>query len=162
MLEKGFVKIYRSMLSWEWYGDIVTKTVFLHLLLTVNIKDSKWQGIEVPKGSRVISYPILAEELRLSIRQARTAIKHLQTTGEVTVKKHPKFSIISIENWDKFQMVRQSSDKQNDSQTTAKMTVKRQHNKNIKKKEESLDTPKRVSKDGGEVSQYREVGADEW
>lgn len=156
MTESGFIKIYRSLLSWEWYDDIITKTVFLHLLLTVNIKDSRFRGVEVPKGSRVYSYNSLCEELGITMRQARTAISHMRTTGEVTTQNYPQFSIISIQNWDKFQTVRQGSDKA--------ATSERQHNKNIKKKELSKDIPKSISLESREKpkSQYREVGADEW
>ena len=32
MLGSGYIKLYRSLLNWEWYDDINTKTVFLHLL----------------------------------------------------------------------------------------------------------------------------------
>ena len=66
MLETGYIKLHRSILSWEWYGDTVTTCVFLHLLLTANIKDDRWQGIDVPRGSRVCSYTKLAEELKKS------------------------------------------------------------------------------------------------
>ena len=47
MLESGYIKLYRSLLNWEWYDDINTKTVFLHLLLTVNIAKRQWHGITV-------------------------------------------------------------------------------------------------------------------
>ena len=53
MLESGYIKLYRSLLSWEWYDDINTKTVFLHLLLTVSIEESKWHGIT---GCQVIRH----------------------------------------------------------------------------------------------------------
>ena len=82
MLESGYIKLYRSLLNWEWYDDINTKTVFLHLLLTVNIAKRQWHGITVPCGSRVSSYAVLAKETRLTERQVRTAISHLETTGE--------------------------------------------------------------------------------
>ena len=62
MLESGYIKLYRSLLNWEWYDDINTKTVFLHLLLTVSIAESQWHGITVPRGSRVSSYAVLASE----------------------------------------------------------------------------------------------------
>ena len=62
MLESGYIKLYRSLLNWEWYDDINTKTVFLHLLLTVNIAKRQWHGITVPCGSRVCSYAVLASE----------------------------------------------------------------------------------------------------
>ena len=104
MLENGFVKIYRSLLKWEWYDDINTKVVFLHLLLTVSIEDSKWHGITVKRGSRVASYAVLANETKLTVKQIRTAISHLETTGEVARYKHAKFTVFSINNYDKYQL----------------------------------------------------------
>jgi hypothetical protein len=153
MITVGYIKLHRSILDWEWYSDATTSRVFFHLLLTANIKDSRWQGYDIPKGSRVCTYPQLANELKISERNARTAISHLKSTGELTVKKTPKFSIISIVNWDVYQSDRQPKRQSSDSQ----VTVNRQHNKNKRIKEESLNTPKRVFKDGEketEVSQY--------
>lgn len=103
MLENGFIKLYRSLLKWEWYDDINTKTVFIHLLLTVNVEDCKWRGVEVKRGSRVASYETLSQELKLSVKQIRTAINHLETTGEVARSPYPKFTVFTIKNYDKFQ-----------------------------------------------------------
>ena len=36
MLEGGFILLHRSILRWEWYGDLNTARLFIHLLLTVN------------------------------------------------------------------------------------------------------------------------------
>lgn len=163
-MKNGFVKIFRSMTDWEWYGDMLTKTVFLHLLLTVNIEKSRWQGIDIPKGARACSYGSLAKELNISIQQARTAISHLQLTQEITVKRYPKFSVISIKKWSSYQDYQQSINIASNSQSTRTSTGNPQQNKNIRIKESSLDTLKGVSKEGEEKpkSQYREVGADEW
>lgn len=118
MLENGFVKLHRSILKWEWYDDVNTKVVFLHLLLTVSIEDGKWHGITVKRGSRVSSYAKLAEETGLSVRQVRTAIAHLEATGEATRTKYPKYTVFAINNYDEYQTTtskptesRQGSDK---------------------------------------------------
>ena len=103
MLENGYVKLYRSLLKWEWYDDVNTKVVFLHLLLTASIEDSKWHGITVKRGSRVSSYPVLAKETGLSVKQLRTAIRHLEATGEVARTKYPKYTVFAINNYDTFQ-----------------------------------------------------------
>ena len=60
MIEEGFIKLHRKMLQWEWYTDINTKTVFLHCLFMANWKDSRFMGVDVPRGSLVSSYTQLA------------------------------------------------------------------------------------------------------
>lgn len=149
MLDNGFIKIYRSLLKWEWYDDINTKTVFLHLLLTVSIEDSKWHGIDVKRGSRVASFEVLAKETKLTIRQLRTAINHLETTGEVTRQKHPTFTVFSVKNFDKFQTV--TNDVTSDRQGNDKApTRERQQYKKIKEDKKKI-------KEYIEFGEYRRV-----
>lgn len=135
MLESGYIKLYRSLLNWEWYDDINTKTVFLHLLLTVNIAKRQWHGISVPCGGRVSSYAVLAEETKLTERQVRTAIKHLETTGEVTRYKYHKFTVFAINNYDKYQLVtgKATEWRQGDDKVA---TGQRQQNKKIEEDKE--------------------------
>ena len=103
MIEGGYIKLHRSLLKWEWYDDINTFKLFVHLLLTVNIVDNNWHGEQISRGSRVTSYTILSQETKLSIKQIRVALDKLKTTGEVAVKKCPRYSIISINNFEKYQ-----------------------------------------------------------
>lgn len=143
-LDKGYIKLWRSMLTWEWYDDPPTKTVYLHLILTASISPSIWHGVEIPRGSLISSYRKIAEQTGLTIRQARTAINHLETTGEVTRSAYPKFTVFTLNNYDKFQEAtsktqgkRSNTDKQPDKQPTSN----RQQYKNIKediKKEEYI------------------------
>lgn len=102
-LKNGYVKLYRSIINWEWYDDLVTKAVFLHLLITVSIEDSEWHGITIKRGSRIASYEALASELKLSFKQIRTAINHLERTGEVARSKYPKYTVFTVINYDNFQ-----------------------------------------------------------
>ena len=80
-LDGGFIKIDRGILDWEWYSDINTTRLFIHLILKANWKDGRFQGVKVPRGSLVTSLPTLAEETGLSLQQIRTAEKHLKSTG---------------------------------------------------------------------------------
>ncbi|MED9879908.1 MAG: hypothetical protein UFN18_06310 [Ruminococcus sp.] len=137
MLESGYIKLYRSLLNWEWYDDINTKTVFLHLLLTVNIAKRQWHGITVPCGSRVCSYAVLASETRLSVDKVRTAIKHLEATGEITRCKYPKCTVFTVNNYDKFQNVPSISpgDYQDSPEVVPKSS---QQNKKIEEDKEDI------------------------
>ena len=119
MLEYGWIKVHRSLLKWEWYDDINTKTVFLHLLLTVNATDERWHGIEVKRGSRISSFAKLAAETKLSVDKVRTAIAHLESTGEITRSPHAKYTVFTIKNYDTYQEVPNSTP--NNSQANPKL-----------------------------------------
>lgn len=110
----GYIKIDRKILEWEWYRNINTKVLFLHLLLKANWKDSRFEGKLIPKGSFVSSISRLSAETDLTIREVRTAVEHLKTTGELTVTNHSKYSVFTVNNYCLYQTI----DTQNDSQET--------------------------------------------
>lgn len=149
MDDKAYIKLSRKMLDWEWYTDINTKVLFLHMLLKANWKDSKFQGNDVPRGSFVSSLPKLSEDTQLTIREIRTAILHLKTTGEVTVKTFSKYSIFTVVKYNEYQ----SNDMQIDSQPTGKrhsndilttiIEEKKERKKGIKEKKEGTKVPEK-------------------
>ncbi len=110
------------MTEWEWYTDINTKSVFLHLLLMANHKDAKWRGILVKRGQRLTSLDSLSRETGLSVSKIRTAIKKLKSTGELTSKSHSQHTVFTINNYDSYQGVNKQIDKRvtNESQTNDK------------------------------------------
>ena len=112
----NYIKIDRKILDWEWYSNINTCRLFIHMLLKANWKDGKFEGKVIPRGSFVSSYPKLEKETQLTNREIRTAIDHLKSTGELTVKKTNRYSIFTINNYNLYQL----SDSQNDSQATVK------------------------------------------
>lgn len=126
MVTNGYIKIFRSLLSWEWYEDANTFRVFIHLLLTASYEVKKWRGFIIEKGARVCSIATLANELNLSHREIRTALEHLESTGEITQASYPKFRIVKIVKFDKFQKNDKVSDKISDKVTTSKTTKYRQ------------------------------------
>lgn len=120
MTEQGFIKLHRSILSWEWWDDDTTLKVFLWLLLNAQWEDSRFQGYEIPRGSLVTSYDSISRNLKISVKKARTAIKHLKRTGEVAIKRANKFSIVTIVNWEKFQGLEEEGASKRASETASK------------------------------------------
>ncbi len=99
MLEHGFIMLPRSILNWQWYDEPITMRVFLHLLLTANYLDRMWHGIEVKRGQRVCTYAGLSSELKLSVQQIRTAVTHLETSGELSRTTTSRYSLVTINNY---------------------------------------------------------------
>ena len=118
----GHITLDRKILEWEWYTNINTKVVFIHLLLQANWKDARWQGKIIKRGQLVTSIPSLCTALELTPREVRTALDHLCTTGEIDRQTTSKYSVITVLNYDLYQSSdRQTTDKRqsNDSLTTA-------------------------------------------
>lgn len=132
MEEKNtFIKIYRSILSWEWYKNQNTKDVFLHLLLRTNYKDVNFEGVVIKRGEIATSYENIANSLNLSIQEVRTAIRHLKSTGEITAKRYPKFQVITITNYNRYQEKPTDSLTIKQQSTNSQITIDQHQVKNI-------------------------------
>lgn len=99
----GYIKLHRSIVNWEWYDDVVTTRLFIHLLLKANFTDGHWRGRTVKRGQTITSLSKLAKEANLTIKQIRTALKKLKSTGEVASKGTSQFSLITLTNYDLYQ-----------------------------------------------------------
>lgn len=96
---RGFVAIPRGLTDWEWYSEPNTARLFIHLLLTSNWQEKRWQGITIHPGELVTSQSQLAKQLNLTVMQVRTALEHLKATGWITVKTGSKYSVVAINNY---------------------------------------------------------------
>lgn len=111
-MKGDYIKINRSLLDWDWYGDINTCRLFVHMLLKANWKDGNFRGEEIKRGSFVSSLSKLSDETNLSVREVRTAINHLEKTGEVTINRHSKYSVFTVNNYCAYQQSDTQADKQ--------------------------------------------------
>lgn len=98
-----WIKLYRKFTEWEWYDDINTKVLFLHLLLKANYKDSRWHGVPIKRGQVPTGRFKLAEETGLTQQQVRTSLTRLISTNEITKLSTPQYTVITINNYEKYQ-----------------------------------------------------------
>lgn len=144
MAEKStFIKIDRNILNWGWYKDQNTKAVFLHLLLTANIREGEFLGVKIHRGEVATSYGHLAKDLDLSIKCVRTAIRHLCWTGEVACRSYAKFTVFSIVSYDKYQAVGHGIWHDKGQATGTQWAREGQQSKNIRSKEGKKDSAPR-------------------
>ena len=98
-----FIKLDRNILTWRWFKDHNTFKLFVFLLLTANTTDKEFEDVIIKRGQLATSYPSLAGQTNLTIKQVRVALGHLKRTGEVAVSTTPKFSVVTVKNYDKYQ-----------------------------------------------------------
>ena len=120
MNDNGWIKLHRSILTWEWWDDFNVRTLFIYCLLMANHTDKQWRGIVIPRGSFATSLPELAKGTGLSVQQVRTAISKLKSTGEITDQSTREYRTITICNYANYQM--DDSDAQQTNQQTEQQT----------------------------------------
>lgn len=122
MSHTGWIRLYRKMLGWEWYRDVNTFRLFIHLLLKANYCDQKWQGLLIERGQLVTGRRALGEQTGLSAQEVRTALNRLKTTNEITIKTTSKFSVITINNYNTYQQSEMENGQQINQQINQQLT----------------------------------------
>ena len=115
---KGFIKLHRQITEWEWYQDVNTKSVFIHLLLNACYDECRFMGQSVERGQYMTSLSRLSRDLSISVRQVRTALSRLEKTGEIDTQTTNKSTLITICNYGSYQI--------DESKVKKKATRKRQ------------------------------------
>ena len=100
----------------------------MHLLLNANYSASQYHGHTINRGDVVIGLDSLAAKLSITVRNVRTALNHLKSTNEVTIKTTNKFSIVTICKFEFWQDLENENDNQNDKQSDKPLTNDRQTN----------------------------------
>ena len=118
----GFVKIYRSMLDWEWFDDSNTVHLFLYLLLKANHKEKEWRGITIKRGQLLTSTNKLRNATHQSVQQTRTSLERLKIAGTITIYSTSRYSIVTICNYDKYQNDNRKDITQSNKQINIKTT----------------------------------------
>lgn len=90
----------------------------MHMLIMANHDTQKWRGEVIERGTFVTSYGSLSNETGLTVREVRTALKHLISTGDIEVKATKQNTRIYIVKYDFYQ----KSDKQNDKVETKEIS----------------------------------------
>ena len=150
-MNEGFIKVYRSLLDWEWFGDASTSRVFMYLLLRANWKPNRWRGIEIGRGETLETSEGIAKALNISRQSVRTALFHLKSTNEITTKLTRYGMVIKVIKYADFQgdgeaINHETNHEINQESTTnqpgSNHTIRKKEEKEIKKeRREGLRSP---------------------
>ena len=99
----GWIKLHRSLLDWEWYQDANALRLLVHLLVSVNYEDKRWQGNVIKAGELITSYENLGDILGLTKQQVKTALKKLETSGEITRARTRHCLHLQLVKWSELQ-----------------------------------------------------------
>jgi hypothetical protein len=129
----GWIKIHRKITDWEWYDDVNTFRLFMHLILKANHKARNYRGVNIELGCLMTGRELLSKETGLSIQQIRTCLERLKSTNEITIKTTKQGTIIQVLNYKKYQV---STNEITTEQPQSNQQVTT--NKNLKKEKEVM------------------------
>ncbi|MDB4498301.1 hypothetical protein N9251_03060 [Gammaproteobacteria bacterium] len=141
-MNTGWIKLHRSLLDWEWYDDVNVKVLFLHCTLKANHTEKQWRGVTIERGQFYTSLESLSKETKLTTQQLRTALKKLESTGEITSKQHAKARMITVIGYDSYQSDNKVTNKEvtRNQQGSNKEVTTTKNEKNIKNEKNDKNT----------------------
>ena len=98
----GFIAIHRKIMKWEWYNDSTMVHFFLHLLLSANHAEGRFQGTLIKRGQLITGRKKLSRDTGISEQSVRTCINRLKSTKEITIVSTKQNSLITICNYETY------------------------------------------------------------
>jgi hypothetical protein len=126
-MNNGFIQLHRALLEWEWWSKPITLKVFLYCLLKANHKDKNYQGKLIKRGSFLTGRELIAKDCNVSVQQIRTALNHLKSTNELTIKSSGQGTVIQVVKYCNYQGV---TNKSTNDQPTINQRVTTNNNDN--------------------------------
>ena len=150
---QGWIKLYRKLADWEWYSDPITKAVFIDLLIYAARQPTKWRGQTVEAGTCITSLDSISSRNGISVSQTRTALSHLQKTGEIDKQSTNKNTVIIVLNFKRYQELMCDEENHKSQSNDNQIAIKSQSNdnqiatyKNIENIENVENIEKEISK----------------
>jgi hypothetical protein len=139
---RGYIKVWRKIADAGWLKNHKLCAFWLWCLMQATHKEMNQivgcQNIHLMPGDFIFGLYVASEELEMSIQSTRTILKFLKNSKNITIKSTNKFSIISIVNWNTYQIKEDEINNQsnkpltNQQQTTNNKQECKEH-KNEKK-----------------------------
>ena len=102
---QGYIQLHRKLIEWEWATSPEMVSLFVFLLLLANHKETMWRGHKIEAGQILTGRKQLSALTGISEQTIRTCLERLKSTHEITIKSTNRFSVITILNYAKYQVL---------------------------------------------------------
>ena len=144
MNNTGWIKIYRSLLYWEWADVPEMVALWVRLIIRATHEDSQWHGVTISRGQLVTTTAKLAAESGLSPQQVRTCLDRLKASNQINTQTTNKYTIITICKYEAYQETEATEQQTNGKQTTSKQQTNNKQATSIsriKEQEKLINNP---------------------
>lgn len=163
---EGWIKLHRSIIDSAVFSDSDVLKVWLWLLCSVAYDDHDvvYLGKVIPlkQGQIITGRQKLSQQIGMSEGKIYRAINILKNLGNITVKSNNRYSIITIENWAKYQNdfpkftiditpFKQQNEQQNKQQNNGKSNSKTDSPTTAQRQQTEHNKRNKESKEGKEI-----------
>ena len=145
---QGWIKLHRKLIDWEWFQDSKMVLLFIYLLLSANHEDGRWRGIDIKRGQLITGLDSLKSKTGISTQTLRTCLSRLEKSGELTSKSTNKYRVLTLCNYEAYQIKESEANKQTNKQLTSnqqstnkQLTANKNDNNNKNEKNEENVSP---------------------
>lgn len=119
----GWVKLFRSLSRKGWYKKSDYIHLWIHLLLKVNYKENEWlyknKIFKVKEGQFITSRKTLSMETGINESKIERILKCFENEQQIEQQNMHTSRLISIINWQQYQIKEQQIEQQVNSKRTA-------------------------------------------
>lgn len=93
---KGFIKLPRDFIEWEWWGRVPHHFLFEWLLIKAKVHDQKVAGVMVRRGSVLTTWSEMQNAVGCTRGSLSRALNDLLECGEITTRTDCRKTIVTI------------------------------------------------------------------
>lgn len=102
-MQEGWIKIRRSILSWEWWDKPEMVVLYLYILSSANIEDTLWHGKVIKRGQFVTSLSSIERDCpKLTKKIIRTSLKRFKDAGKICIESTNNYSVITVCEYEEY------------------------------------------------------------
>ena len=105
MINNGYVQVYRSILGWLFWDSNLALKIYLYLIIKANWQDTSFDCRRFKRGELPISIKRIAKDCACSEKSVQRWLRKFEEEGEITAVGTNKYTIITINNYSKYQDV---------------------------------------------------------
>jgi hypothetical protein len=119
--------------------------------MKANHAPKKWQGIDILPGQFISGRDVMSAETGIGPQSIRTCIERLKSTNELTSKSTNKYTVFTINSWNKYQTTEPTNHQTNQQLTSNQPATNQQltTNKNEKNEKNEKEVLSETSSDDG-------------
>lgn len=138
MSSGGYIKLFRQIREWEFWGDPSATVLWIYLLVTVNWTDGTFRGEAVERGAMITSIDRLSTATSLSRSTIKRKLKDFEKAGMIVRKSTNRWTYIKVLNYSTFQGIDDNNvNQQMNQQMDQQMNQPVNHNRRIKEEKEN-------------------------